>query len=457
MVHFILSKIGFNCGHDKEDCSAYPQFCTECVKTRLEELGLEIEPDFKIVELESEEKRLQMHRELIWNKFLDVLNIKQIILISKKTGLPALNYPLLGSGFDLDILTGFLQANITFSKSEEEGGSFETVDLQFYEFNYRNFFILLTTGDYLRICLILDKSASDNLKNQVIEFLNEYERLYQDHLEKLLKTGELTLDDTVDFIIESFNIELVFPNILSHTISPDILENIQQDKLRNAILKLSKEILSTKKFFFINNLLDNVKQIVNIDAKVILYEIYLLLEMNVIIPTTIESVISDIKTYEASIAQRLAETKNISDFITKDVELTQLADRIAKIDVVTAEAMIKKFISLGAAAEKASIYHEAHNEFKKALLIAWKVGLKDMEKKVENMIKGIEKKMIQMELDFNINAAEKAEKKKDYIECKRYYHEAIDCIEKQVIDAHIDSKEARSKIKKLKKQIEKLQ
>ena len=452
MVHFILSKIGFNCGHDKEKCSAYPNYCTECVKTRLEELGLEIEPNFKITEIDSIEKRLQMHRELIWNKFLDILNIKQIILMSKKSGLIALSYPVSGSGIDLNLLTGFLQANITFSKSEEKDLSIGKENLQFYEFNYKNFFILLKSGDYLRVCLILDRSASNNLKKQIIEFLKEYERLYQDHLEKLIKTGQLTLDDTVDFIIESFNIELVFPMILSHTIPPDILENIQQDILRNSILKLSKDILNTKKFFFIHNLLDNVKKIVTIDAKVILYEIYRLLEMKVLIPTTIESVVSDIKTHEESIAQRLADTANISNLIANDGELSQLADKIATIDVITAESMMNKFIKLGNIAEKASIYHEAHKEFKKALLIAWKFGLKNMEKKITILLRGIEKKIYQMELNFNINAAEKAEKKKDYIESIRNYQAAIDIIEK-----YLNSKDASSKIKKLKKHIEKLQ
>ena len=452
MVHFLLSKIGFNCGHDKEKCSAYPNFCTECVKTRLEELGLEIELDFKINEIVSEEKRLQMHREIIWNKFLDLLNIKQIILINKKSGLPALSYPISGSGFDLDVLTGFLQANITFSKSEEKSESIENKDLQFYEFNYRNFFILVTTGDYLRICLILDQYASDNLKKQVIEFLREYERLYQDRLEKLLKTGELTLDDTADFIIESFNIALVFPMVLSHTISPDILENIQQDKLRNAILKLSNEILSTKKFFFIINLLDNVKKIVNIDAKVILYEIYRLFESNVIIPTTIESVISDIKTYEASIAQRLADTENISNLITSDFELTQLEEQVAVIDEITAESMMNKFIHLGTIAEKASIYQEALKEYTKALFIAWKFEFNDMAEKISAMNKEIEKKIYHVEIDFYLNAAEKAEKKRDYIESIRNYQAAIDIFEKQ-----LNSKGASSKIKKLKKHIEKLQ
>ena len=449
MVHFILSKIGFNCGHDKEKCSAYPNYCIECVKTRLKELGLEIEPNFKIIEIDSMEKRIQMHREIIWNKFLDILNIKQIVLMSKKSGLIALSYPVSGFGIDLNLLTGFLQANITFSKSEEKGTSIGTSNLQFYEFNYKNFFILLKSGDYLRICLILDQSASVNLKKQILEFLKEYERLYQDRLEKLIKTGQLTLDDTVDFIIESFNIELVFPQVLSHTIPPDIIENIQQDNLRNAILKLSKDILNTKKFFFVNQLLDNVKKIVNIDAKVILYEIYRLLEMNVIIPTTIENVVSDIETYEASIAQRLADTANISNLIAKDGELSQLADKIATIDVITAESMMNRFIKLGNIAEKASIYQEAHKEFKKALLIAWKFGIKDMEKKIENMIKGIEKKIYQIELNFNLNAAEKAEKKKDYIESIRCYQAAINILE--------NTRDASSKIRKLKKHIEKLQ
>ena len=78
MVYFQISRVGFNCGYDKKECIKYPEYCAECIKNRMEKLGLEADHNIKIDEMDSEEKRIQMFRDLIWQKFLDVLNIKHI-------------------------------------------------------------------------------------------------------------------------------------------------------------------------------------------------------------------------------------------------------------------------------------------------------------------------------------------------------------------------------------------
>ena len=80
MVYFQISPVGFNCGTDKNNCDKYPDYCKECVKTQLEKFGLDLKHNIKFTIIDSEEKRIQMFQNLIWQKFLDVLNLKHILL-----------------------------------------------------------------------------------------------------------------------------------------------------------------------------------------------------------------------------------------------------------------------------------------------------------------------------------------------------------------------------------------
>ena len=78
MVYFQINPIGFDCRTDKNNCEKYPDFCKECVKAQLERFGLNLDHNVKFTIIDSEEKRIQMFQDLIWQKFLDVLNIKYI-------------------------------------------------------------------------------------------------------------------------------------------------------------------------------------------------------------------------------------------------------------------------------------------------------------------------------------------------------------------------------------------
>ena len=177
MVYFQVSKIGFNCGKEKDECSFYPDRCKECVKTYITKVGFDTSQNIKITMMDSEEKRVQMQQSLIWYKFMDVLNIKYIILQSKESGLLLLNYPVSGSKIDVDLLIGFMQANITFSSQGAQENN-NMINHKFFELQYDSFNLLLKEGNYIRVCLVLDGKASENLKTKVSEFILEYENIY---------------------------------------------------------------------------------------------------------------------------------------------------------------------------------------------------------------------------------------------------------------------------------------
>ncbi|TFG23082.1 MAG: hypothetical protein EU529_08555 [Promethearchaeota archaeon] len=448
MVYFQISRIGFNCGYDKKECDKYPNHCTECVMIRIRELGLEINDNIRVFEMDSEEKRMQMLHDLIWQKFLDVLNLKHILILSKESGLPIVNYPISRIGMDIDLLTGFMQANIIFSETDnasEDSTNFAT-DQQFYEFNYKNFNVLLKNGEFIRVCLILDEIASDDLKNLLNAFLNVYERNYRDKIIENLKTGVLNFDDTIDFMVDTFNVKLVFPMVLTHTFSPDVIESINKNYIQKAAVDFAKEFLASKPFFFINNLLNEVKTTFKIDPKVILYEIYQLLEKNVIIPTSLETVQNHVETFEETYAIRIASNKLISPIIAADNEIEELKEKAKHMDNEEAKELIDQFIKKAQTAEKTLAYTEAQKEYEKALYLATGFNFKKTIGKISFMILELDKKYKEMELEYTQNAGEKAEKKSDYFNAIRHYQKALSLLREFSI--YSDNKSSRRKIEK---------
>lgn len=462
MVYFEISRIGFNCGYDKDKCPDYPKNCMNCMKSKLREMGFETHANIRISEMDSDEKRQKMYQDLIWQKFLDVLNIKHIILMSKSSGSAIIDYPITGAGVDVGLLSGFIQANISFSKKEsinngEEEEKISVSDQQFYEFDYQDFTILLKSGDLIHSCLVLEQKASESLKNLVSEFIIDYERRYRTNILKYESSGQLAFNETLDYIINTFNVQLVFPMVLSHTIPPDISERINENYVKKAIIEISKELLLHKPFFFINNILNKVTNIANIDVKVVLYEVYKLLELNVIIPTKLEIAETKYKTFQKSRAVHFEENENIVSLLSSDDEFNQLKKRAESLNRGEAEELMNKFIKKGEISEDAMIYQAALKEYEKALYLASGFDFKGAIGKVSFKILEVQKKITDMELEYAQEAGEKAEKRKDYINCIRYYKKAIDILEESLQTVQVNPEQTEEKIRKLEKKIMKLE
>ncbi len=453
MVYFEINSLGFNCGKIKEKCSKYPKFCMTCIKNKLKQLGFEIDSNLKVFEVDSYERRLKMEQELIWRKFLDVLNIKHVIVIDKESGLTLLNYPVSGEEINADLLSGFIQANITFSESHK--GSNKNLRLEksfnFYEFQYQNFNILLRDGDFIRLCLMLDNKASENMRTQVLHFIPEFEEFFKQELINFRSAGMFYFKNMVDYIIESFEIKLVFPMTLTQSIAPSILEGINQNQIQNAIFNIAKELLVSKSFFFINNLLNRVKKIVNLNATLILFEIYQLVEKKIIIPTKLEAAMSNLEMLQEAQEEKVAKYKPISSIIIKDSDFEELKEKIDDIDEDSAINVIRELIKKGKAAEKALAYQIGENEYKKALFLAREFNFKNEIDRISNMLLELDKLVKQIELDFNIKAGENAEKSGDYISSIQHYQKALKILESFLIYNISDSR-----IKKLKRKIIKL-
>lgn len=453
MVYFEIDHLGFNCGKIKEKCSKYPNFCMACIKNKLKQLGFEIDSNLAVFEVDSYERRLQMERELIWRIFLDVLNIRHVIIMDKESGLTLLNYPVSGEEINADLLSGFIQANITFSESQKgiNKNPYSSRNHKFYEFQYQNFNILLRDGEFIRLCLMLDHKASDNMRAQVIDLIPEFEEIFNQELLNFRNAGIFYFKNIIDYIVDSFEIKLVFPMVLAHSIAPRDLESINQNHIQKAIFNLIKEILNTKQFFFINDLLNRVIKIVNLDANVILLQIYQLVENKIIIPTNLEAAVSNIEMIQEAQDEKVAKYKPISSIIITDSDFENLKEKVEEMDEDSVIKLIKEFMKKGKAAEKSLAYQVGEREYKKALFIAREFNLKTEIEKISKVLLGLDKQVKQIELDFTLKAGENAEKSGDYINSIQHYQKALKILESFLIYNISDSR-----IKKLKKKIIKL-
>ena len=454
MVYFQISPIGFNCGIAKDKCEKYPDFCKECVKIKLEKFGLNLTHNIKFTIIDSEEKQIQLFQELIWQKFLDVLNIKHILLVAKESGLALIDYPISGAGVNTELLTGFIQANITFSESStaSNGNGEQEIYYQFYEFQYETFNILLKNGQFIRVCLVMDHKASDSLKSLVTEFLNDYERIYLDRIKEHIRKGIMHFEGTLDYIIDTFNIKLVFPMVLTHTLLPNELDLIMKNPIQKAIIDFAKELLATKRFFFIINLIDEVQRIVHIDANKILYEVYQLIEKNIIIPTTIETAEESINNFQESRAVRIDRNELISSIIANEDEISLLKEKAMHMSEEEVRSSINSYLRKAENAEKGLAYKEAQKEYEMALYLASGFDFKEEVGRISFMVLELDKKIKELELEYALNMGEKAEKKKYYIKAINYYKKGLEIMKNvQDLNGH------DSRIKKIEKKVSNLQ
>ena len=299
---------------------------------------------------------------------------------------------------------------------------------------------------------MLDHKASESLKTLVTEFLSDYERRYRDIIENYIKIGKLGFRKTIDFIVDTFNIELVFPMVLTHTFLPGTLKAIKKNPIQKAIIDFAKEFLASKSVFFINNLLNKVQKIVHIDANVILYEIYQLLEQNVIIPTTIETAEDRVKNFQEIRATRIANNELISTIIANEDAISELKERAKNFSAEKAQKLMNQLIRKAETAERSLVYKEAQREYEKALYLATGFDLKQDIGRISFMVLELDKKIKELELEYVLGSGEKAEKKKDYINAINYYKQGLKILEDV---ANLNGNQSR--IKKLEKKIQNLQ
>lgn len=197
-------------------------------------------------------------------------------------------------------------------------------------------------------------------------------------------------------------------------------------------------------------MLNRLKKIVNIEAKTVLHEIYKLLERKIIVPISIETIANNIEILQETNHEKLTQIRSISSILIDNTDFDDLREQLETFDEENARKMIKEFIRKGKTAEKDLNYQLSNKEYNKALYIAKEFNFKEFNK-ISQKIFNLDSKSKYIELDFNVEMAENAEKNGDIINSINYYQKALKILESFLVYNVIDPR-----IKKFKKKIQKL-
>jgi hypothetical protein len=176
----------------------------------------------------------------------DLVKISYIMIIHKEVGVSIYNKQISLEGIDSDLISGFLQAISQF-RSEIKKGSAATKE---FEMDYGDFKIVIADGDYTRVALILEGSASEKLRENQRLFTEDFEKRFGPQIKDF--TGDLTPFRTTDDLIEKhFNITLVYPLQLGKHYGVIKLKGLEK-----TLIEVAEQIQKERKFFFISSLLN---------------------------------------------------------------------------------------------------------------------------------------------------------------------------------------------------------
>ncbi|TFG27458.1 MAG: hypothetical protein EU532_07360 [Promethearchaeota archaeon] len=446
MTYFKLI-VGLDCGVDKSVCQfGYPENCFECLSKKFNEANFLMDI-IEVTEQQSQQKRKEILYKHIWRKYQDISTIRHLIVLTK-AGLPAFNMAIGDLPIDATLLSGFIQANISFSSEELTLLDRINPEKKYYEFEYKNFHLLLCIGKLCKICLILDKKPSNSLKELLSNFTNYFEENYKDELVEFEKMGDLSILDPVRGLVEkTFDIILNYPLTLASKIPPHVIDNLSL--IQKAIYETAKELLKEDTYFFITLLINMVSKLLGlISHEEILWNIYQLLRQNLIIRAKLDF-------EREKLEGELKEKKERENIIRNIMEMKDLEEIIFECqDLNVEEANIKINSSLNKAeiAEKNAAYQEALYEYQKAMNYAKEFNMDIKIAEISLKISEIVKINNEVELNFAIDQANKSEKKKDYVIALKYLFQIKDIFEREK-----DLENNHKQLEKLENRIKKIQ
>jgi len=264
--------------------------------------------------------------------FDDAINLEHILVLYKGTG-TCVYFKSFGSEeIDPELISGFISAICSFGKDlvcQEE----------LNEINYGDKMLLLSDGEYIRVALVLSKKPSIILRKNLMEFINEFEKTYNNELHNwrgqlnIFRNSGLLIDEILNTsIILPHQISYEFSNVkaLKNTHSRDVL------KVANNLMKVSE-----RKFFFIATLLKEATEKTNKDTAEIFMGIKELRDKKMMLPIEISAIeVQPISQQEmALINQKVASLVNLNQ-----EERQKIVDDLAQMGPAEREAY---FVSLG--------------------------------------------------------------------------------------------------------------
>ena len=436
--------MGYDCGVDKSVCKyGYPENCFNCLSEKFSEANFLIDIN-EAIEQQSEKKRKEILYKSIWRKYQDISTIRHVIIITRG-GVPAFNMAIGDLPIDAILISGFIQANISFSSQELTLIDKLNPEKRIYEFEYKHFHILLCKGKLCSFCLILDKKASNNLRELLSNFTEIFEQNYEDEIKEFEEVCDLGIFDPVNSLIEkSFETYLNYPLILSSLIPPNVINDFSL--VQKAIYECAKDLLRYEPFFFISFLLATTSKLLGvISNEEILWNIRQLMRENIILCQNLEFQKEDLKTTIREKQGKEHIFQEINDFENIILESQNMSFKDAQIKV-------NSFIKKGEIADANKAYQEALYEYQAGLNYAKEFNMEIKINDISNRILEIRKLSQDIELNFALKQANRSETKKDYIIALKYLYQV-----KDVLTADNDKGKHDKQLQKIDIKIKKIQ
>lgn len=205
-------------------------------------------------------RKHEAHRQTIFNKYMDVLNLEYFIIIHKKSGLNVYEQILASKTIDATLITGFLEAIRTFgielTGADEQS---QTIKLEYHKSK-----VLMSEFKSFRILLIMKENPSQDFLESIKELSYDIDNKFGRQIENF--KGNTTLFAGIrDLLEQHLQTSLIYP-----------LKIVQQDiKLKSdekSMLNRAKSIMKKKNtdYFIVTSLLSIRKGFYAKEAELIL-------------------------------------------------------------------------------------------------------------------------------------------------------------------------------------------
>lgn len=153
------------------------------------------------------------HRQMIFNKYMDILNLNYFILAEKNSGLTVYEQPLAGKKLDSSLISGFLQAIRSFGIELTDADEHS----QSVKLDYQNSKILMSDFKNSRLILLMEENPSQDFLDSIKTLSNDIEEKFGILLEDF--DGDITPFNEIKGLLEQhLYSSLIYP---LKVISPD--------------------------------------------------------------------------------------------------------------------------------------------------------------------------------------------------------------------------------------------
>jgi len=186
-------------------------------------------------------RKVKMQRyQRIANKFQDVANLRQVLIIIKESG-NCIFQQSFAAVIDGDLISGFLTAISAFEtelkvkqvlqKEPKTGG---------FEINYQDYKILLFEGTLIRLAIVVEQTPSEEFRKLVQSLVGEYEERYGMYIKKF--AGNLApFDNSAQFITQKLEMSLIWPHKIR---KPGPMEKFTA--LEQSVMKIADTIMKSQ-------------------------------------------------------------------------------------------------------------------------------------------------------------------------------------------------------------------